>query len=354
MNPRKLFKVLAVTITIAASGSLRAASPLPELLKKPDAWFSTPEARQYGSNIVSFQSELGGWPKNTDTVSKPYTGNKQDLHPTFDNGATTDELRFLAMLISGAEGDRYKEPFFRGYSYILSAQYPNGGWPQSFPPGNQYHRHITFNDNAMVRLMLFLRESATSPDYAFVDPNLREKALAAFERGVDCMLKCQVRVEGKLTAWCAQHDEKTLDPRPARAYELVSLSGSESVGIVRLLMSLKEPKKEVREAIEAACAWLDSVKLTGIRIVMEKDGKAPKGTNKVVVKDPGANPLWARFYEIGTNKPFFCDRDGVKKYSIAEIGYERRNGYAWYGEWPKALLEKELPAWRERVRADQK
>jgi PelA/Pel-15E family pectate lyase len=63
------------------------------------------------------------------------------------------------------------------------------------------------------------------------------------------------------------------------------------------------------------------------------------------VKDPNAPPLWARFYEIGTNRPFFCGRDGVKKYDIAEIESERRNGYAWYGAWP-ARLPQEFAQWK--------
>jgi hypothetical protein len=70
-----------------------------------------------------------------------------------------------------------------------------------------------------------------------------------------------------------------------------------------------------------------------------------------VVKDPAAPPLWARFYEIGTNRPIFSDRDGVAKHALAEIGYERRNGYAWLGTWPQHLLEREYPAWKQRVGA---
>jgi len=62
-----------------------------------------------------------------------------------------------------------------------------------------------------------------------------------------------------------------------------------------------------------------------------------------------APPLWARFYEIGTNKPLFADRDGVAKYDLEDIGYERRNGYAWYGTWPAKLLSDEYPAWKTRV-----
>ena len=62
--------------------------------------------------------------------------------------------------------------------------------------------------------------------------------------------------------------------------------------------------------------------------------------NTVVVSDPKAPPLWARFYELETGKPFFCDRDGVKKYSLAEIGAERRNGYSWYTNGPEKVLGK--------------
>ena len=52
-----------------------------------------------------------------------------------------------------------------------------------------------------------------------------------------------------------------------------------------------------------------------------------------LIKDPSAPPIWARFYEVETNRPFFCGRDGVVKYDISEIEAERRNGYAWYGNW---------------------
>ncbi len=62
--------------------------------------------------------------------------------------------------------------------------------------------------------------------------------------------------------------------------------------------------------------------------------------DKKIVPDRGAPPLWARFYEISTNRPFFCGRDGVKKDSLAAIEAERRNGYAWYGEWGRRVLER--------------
>ena len=169
-----------------------------------------------------------------------------------------------------------------------------------------------------------------------------------FPTSPQSILKCQVSVNGKLTAWCAQHDEKDYKPRSGRTYELVSLSGSESVGIVKLLMSLEHPGPEIMRSVRAAIEWFEMAKLTGIKVVRKEDPSAPKGSDKVVVPDPNAKPMWARFYEIGTNKPLFSDRDGVAKSSLAEIGYERRNGYSWLGYWPEGLLEKDYPAWKTK------
>ncbi|MBI5386213.1 MAG: pectate lyase [Verrucomicrobia bacterium] len=335
-------------VALSTATTLAAAGRPSQFSNRPDSWFTSEEARRVAANILSFQSELGGWPKNTDTTSAPFAGDRRALKPTFDNGATTDELRFLARLFKVTRNDRYRTAFERGHDYILQAQYPNGGWPQSHPSGPQYHRHITFNDHAMIRLMEFLRESYSSEDCAFLDPARKQAARAAFDRGVQCILKCQIKIHGQPTAWCAQHDEKDFSPRPARTYELASLSGAESAGIVRLLMSLERPSPEVVRAVEAAIAWFESAKLTGIRVDLVPDDKAPKGKNKVVVNDPSAPPLWARFYEIGSNRPLFVDRDGVPKYRLAEIGYERRNGYAWHGDWPRTVLEKEYPAWQKK------
>lgn len=317
-------------------------------LKKQAGWFAGAEAKRVAANILSYQSDLGGWPKNIDTTSVPFTGNRDELKPTFDNGATTDELRFLARMYNATKDETYRAAFERGLDYILKAQYPNGGWPQYFPPGRKYPRYITFNDDAMVRLMEFVRETERSPVYDFLSDQKRAEARQAFDRGIQCILKCQIKVGGKRTAWCAQHDEHDFSPRIGRSYELPSLSGAESVGIVRLLMSLDSPSPEVVQAVQGAVAWFKEAELHGIRQVEQPDAKSPKGWNKVIVKDPSAPPLWARFYEIGTNRPIFADRDGVAKHDLAEIGYERRNGYSWLNDWPQRLLTTEYPAWQKK------
>ncbi|MBI2823290.1 MAG: pectate lyase [Planctomycetia bacterium] len=344
---RPIGRVLAAVLLLAASDSAGAATGPGQYLRNTDDWFAGTEAQQIAANIRAHQSDVGGWPKNVDTTWK-LQSEQQASPPTFDNGATTDELRFLARSYRAAKDERDRKTFDKGLEYILKAQYPNGGWPQRFPPGGGYARHITFNDNAMVRLMQLAREIRTLPMYDFVDEPRRAAAGQAFDRGVQCILKCQVKVDGKLTAWCAQHDENDFRPRPARSYELVSLSGSESVEIVRLLMSLDSPSDEVVRAIEGAVAWFKDARLQGIRQIEEPDEKSPTGKNKIVVKDAAAPPLWARFYEIGTNRPIFVDRDGAAKYDLSLIGYERRNGYGWYSDRPRRLLEEDYPAWKKK------
>jgi pectate lyase len=312
-----------------------------DLLKKPDAWYASEDGRKTTANILSWQSPQGAWPKNNDTSEKPYSGSREKIEGTFDNKATTDELRYLAKAYRATRDEACKSAFLRGFDHILKAQYPNGGWPQHVPAKkSDYGRHVTFNDGAMVRLMEFLGEVAAGDAYSFVDSDRRAAARAAVDRGIDCIVKCQIVVAGKPTVWCAQHDEVTLAPAKARAYELPSLSGSESAGIVRFLMDVEKPSPAVVSAVKSAVAWFEKAKLEGIRI--EK-----VNGDRQVIKDASAPPQWARFYDLETGQPFFCDRDGVKKSQLSEIGRERRNGYAWYGSWGESVI-REYQKWPHR------
>jgi PelA/Pel-15E family pectate lyase len=288
-----LHRVALLMVATVSLVSAPAAPAWSSLANKPDDWYRSSEGRRIVDTVLSWQSPAGSWPKNKDTTAQPFTGDPKKLSGTFDNGATTGELRFLARAFRATNEARYQKAFLKGVDHILKAQYPTGGWPQFYPPSQQYHRHITFNDSAMVRLMEFLREVATSADYAFVEADRRQAAQASFDRGIQCILKCQITAQGRLTVWCAQHDEVDLRPRSGRTYELVSLSGAESVGILHLLMSLDQPSPEITRSIQAGAAWFEAAKLTGIR-------QTRINHNKVIFSDPNAPPLWARFYEIET------------------------------------------------------
>jgi PelA/Pel-15E family pectate lyase len=352
---------LALPFTWLVLTAFAAGTGAKDYLKKPDSWFTSAEGKRIATNILSWQADTGGWPKNTNTADTPCDGDRKTLKATFDNGATTDELRFLARCVnaeeaptsspsakSAVEKSPYLPAFQKGLHHILVAQYPTGGWPQLYPPGKGYHRHITFNDNSMVRLMEFLREVHTSELYTFVPPEDRQAAGAAFDRGVACILKCQIRVDGKPTVWCAQHDELDLSPRPARSFELASFSGSESAGITRLLMSIRKPSPEIIASVDGAAAWFEKNKITGL--IAERRRTPDGGMELFLKQDPAAPLLWARFYDLKTTQPFFCERDGIPRPSITDLAPERRGGYAWYGTWAANLLEKEYPKWIQRVK----
>jgi PelA/Pel-15E family pectate lyase len=195
----------------------------------------------------------------------------------------------------------------------------------------------------MIGVLRVLRDVAKKDeDYKFVDEERRLKAEKAVEKAVPLILKLQVEVDGKKTAWAAQYYEKTFKPAPARKFEPVSLTAGESVGIIRFLMLDARPSPEKIDAIEAAIAWYRANKIDGLRWE-RKNGES------TIVKDKTAPPVWARFYEIATMRPIFLGRDGAVKYDVMQIEAERRNGYAWYVTEPNELLEKDYPRWKEKI-----
>ena len=328
------------------------------VLTQPAEFYGSAEAVRIAETVLAFQGANGGWPKNYDRIIQRSEDELQQIFQardarddtTFDNGSTHSEVQFLARMYQATREERYKEAALNGIDFMLIAQFENGGWPQGYP---RYSQSITFNDNAMIGVMTVLHDIAAGEAlYSFVDEARQEKAAAAIERGIDNILKTQIVVDGKLTAWCAQHDRHTLEPQGARSYEPPSISGSESVGIVRFLMSLEGPSPEVVTAIEGAVAWFESAKLTGIRVDKIEDASLDKGYDLVVVEDETAPPLWARFYHIDTNKAIFPDRDSSVYESLNNLSYERRTGYNYLSDRPASMLYEEYPAWKQAQQFD--
>lgn len=325
-----------------------------------DSFFRTAEAARIGDNVLLYQQTTGGWPKNiympaelTAAEREEALKAKNDVNEsTIDNKATTTEITYLSRLYLATGTEKYREAALEGIGYLLKSQYENGGWPQFWPRPKGYYTHITYNDNAMVNVMKLLRDvHKKKAPYTFVPDTLRKQAGEAFDRGVECILRTQVRQNGKLTVWCAQHDEHTLAPAKARAYELPSLSGQESDNIVLLLMGISHPSPEVIAAIEGAVAWFKENKITGVmrENFTNADGKKDYRMVACPQDDYPCPPLWARFYTLEDNRPFFCDRDGIMRYDLSEIGYERRNGYKWYNQDGTEVLEK-YEEWRKKVK----
>ena len=332
-----------------------------ESLEQNEAWYLGTEASRIADNVLVYQHQTGGWPKNIDMASvlspEEIEFIKKEKHKegtklsraTIDNEATTSQMRYLAKVYKHTGKTRFREGFLKGIQYLIESQYESGGWPQYYPIREGYYEHITFNDDAMVNSMHILKEVFSDFDEfkpLQISNELKIVAQNAFEKGIQCFLNTQIISEGKLSVWCAQHDSTTLAPAKARSYELPSFSGSESVGIVLLLMDIDNPSREVINSINGAVQWFENNRIEGIKLETEisKDGSK----NRIVVEDENATTLWGRFYDLETSEIFFCSRDGIKRNSLGEISDNRRNGYSWFTNAPEKVLSK-YAEWEKKL-----
>jgi len=329
--------------------------------KANQARYPETEITKIADNILLYQRNNGGWPKNYDMQAilipeqvDSLLKTKDQHHTTFDNSTTYTHIEYLAKVYSLTQILKYKDACLKGISFVLEAQYPNGGWPQYFPleKGN-YSRRITFNDGAYIGIMGILKKIVDGdPDFSFISDEVREEVKLSYEKGLECILKMQIVDNGKLTVWCQQHDEITLQPAWARAFEPPSICNGESASVVLFLMSIDQPDRKIIESVQSAVKWFQRSKIYNTRVETvkapaEKSKYRTYSSDRVVVADSTAPPIWTRYYELGTEKPLFCDRNSKLLYSLAEVSRERRNGYAWYTYAPQEVLDK-YPEWQKK------
>ena len=303
---------------------------------------------QYTYNMTTWQISNGGFYKAmADKYKSAYSGGQKsewrakdggDLG-TIDNNATIQEMRLLAVRYKETTNNNYKVAFKTSFNkavnFLLTMQRSKGGLPQVWPKRGNYSDQITLNDNAMIRAMVTMMDIAnkTSPfDSDIIDEATRSKMQGAMDKAIDYLLKAQIVNNGNLTVWCAQHDTNSLAPVGARAYELPSKSGNESMGVVWFLMNWPKQTEAIQKAVKGAIAWYKKNRL--------KD-KAFSKTAGVV--DKSGSSLWFRFYEVNSDDYFYCDRDGAstKTQDFMKISEERRTGYQWAGDYGSAILSTE-------------
>ena len=338
---------------IASGGGLQY---LP--LDRDAAWYGSAEARTLADATVSFQTPAGGWSKNQDRRLARLPGQRfsndaetMELNPenfdapvdrfwtfvgTLDNGATTSEMRFLAKVAEqapGPEGDAYRASITKGVEYLLNAQYPNGGWPQNWPVEGGFHDAVTFNDNAVAEAAMLLEDVVENQNgFGFLSEDYEANADHAVRRAVAVILAAQVLVDGRLTAWPQQVDPLTLSPSSARNYEPQSIASGETTDVVLFLMRQPGPSPEIKTAVRAAIAWLESKRLYDHSFEMTGDGRK-------LIEREGAGPLWSRNYDLVTGLPIFGDKNQMIYDDVNEISIGRRNGYSWWIDSPQKALD---------------
>ncbi|WGL16953.1 pectate lyase [Microbulbifer bruguierae] len=314
-------------------------------------------------NLLLYQRDSGGWPTNKHPLRvvsseerAQANAEKSLADASFDNRNIYPQIEYLSEVYRQTGNTRYRDAALKGLHYTLDRQYPNGGWAHS-PDRTEraYYRHITIADEVMPGVLAFLRKVA-SGDYPFdyIDEGLRNQTAQAVTKGNMLLLDLQVRIDGKRTGWAGQYHEGTLKPAQGRSYELPGVLAWETVPVLQYLMSIDNPSAEIIEAVNAGAAWLEFVKLSGFRVDrVDSDHRRfdyhAADYDLVVVDDSKAKPIWARFYDLKTSKPFLANRDGKRVYRLSDVDADRRTGYSWYGYWPASFLESEYPAWQQKT-----
>lgn len=255
---------------------------------------------------------------------------------TFDDDTTQSAVRFLLAVVDAdprggsPRDERIRAACDHGLATMLAAQLPNGAWPQrhdgtspdpaAWRPAratipadwprewrkDRYERLATLNDDALgdcVRTMLDAHRRRG--DAAF---------LAAARRAGEFLVAAQL--PEPQPGWAQQYDER-MRPAWARVFEPPAVSSRETVGAITTLGEIAAATGDERflEPIPRAVAWLE---------------RSAIGADR-----------WARFYELGTNRPLYGDRDGRIHHELDEISEERRKGYGWQGSFgiPAAIRD---------------
>ena len=317
------------------------------------------DVAKIADNILRYQRVDGGWIENQDPArilddaeKARFDAEARKSGGSFDNRNIYTQLDYLATAYAITGDVRYRDGSLKGLQFTLAQQIPScGGWPHTVPATQSYHPHITLADDVTAGVLGTLRKVLTDRRrYAFIDAPLRARVKAAVDAGDACLLRLQVRQGDTLAGWAGQYDAKTLHPAQGRAFELPSITGQETVGVVRYLMSIPDPSPEVVKAVDGAVAWLRRVEITGWRIETfdapaEQFQYHSSTQDRRLVADPSASGLWARFYDVNDNSVVLATRDSQRVARYQDIPRERRTGYEWYGHWPERLLSTEYPQW---------
>ncbi len=244
-----------------------------------------------------------------------------------DDNVTQGALRVL-MRVDRALGfadAAIHEGVLYGLEKLLAAQYPIGAWPQRFRrppdfsrypvkragypeswprtwPGPDYQGHYTFNDNTICDVIDMLLEAAR----IYNQPRYR----AAAEKGGQFILLAQM--PDPQPAWAQQYDAD-MHPAWARVFEPPAVTGGESQGILRLLLTLyrETGDRKYLAPIPRALEYF-------------KRSEVPRGPQEVFRRVP-PGPVLARFYELKTNRPLYITKG--TRLQAAGLGSRIVDGY---------------------------
>ena len=222
------------------------------------------------------------------------------IHSILDDDTTQAALRHLMAVDQLVQDARVHEAVVYGLDALLKAQLPKGGWPQVFgqPEPEQrtgpyvkieldgsratlqrptrYWHYYTFNDGVINDCVAVCLEAHERMKEA--------KCLDAARRAGGFIIESQLKAPQ--AGWAQQYTHD-LRPEWARKFEppaICSAVTSRNVGTL-IDIWLATGDEKCLAPIPAALDWLERSRL------------------------PGDKPAWARFYELGTNRPLYFVKD---------------------------------------------
>lgn len=271
-------------------------------------------ARDAAQALVRGQLHSGGWTHHIDFDPEKRKRFAYRLDPqqekqrnwsSLDDNTTQSALRLLMRVDKALEfkDQTIHEAARFGLDALLSAQHPNGAfsqgfdgpvegnrpprkasypetWPRSIPRGNDYWYFYTFNDNLIEDVVAALLDA----EKVYGEKRFRDAA----EKAGDFIILA--RMPPPQPAWAQQYDFD-MHPAWARKFEPPAVTGGESQGVMRTLLTL--------------------YRVTGRRKYLEPIPKALTYFRKSALPDGRL----ARFYELRTNRPLYFTRDYQLTYS---------------------------------------
>lgn len=257
-------------------------------------------AEQVAGALIAGQHHSGGWnyfidfagPQSTKQWYATIGRNAwrmSEFHDypenaTFDDSGTIEAMQFLLRMFLEKRDPKFRPALDKSIDFVLQSQYPNGGWPQRWPPDPnlpEYASYITFNDDVAaenIRFLTMVRQTLGE-----------ERVMPAIRRGMEIYLTTQQ--PAPQAGWGLQY---TLDLKVAgaRSYEPRALVTHTTASNIEQLMNFYRMTGDRRflARIPEALEWLGTVRLPQGQ---ERDGRA-----------------FPTFIEIGTNRPLYVHRRG--------------------------------------------
>jgi len=293
-----------------------------------DAWASSGDraflnyAREAAGSLILGQLCSGGWNKVIEfdpalrgdfdyRVENDCASTAPRAETSLDDNVSQGALRLLMRVDYALDFDdeQLHEASLAGLDGLLRAQYPNGAWPQRFValpdmaghadlrasapddwprawPGDDYGGLYTLNDNTLADLIDLYLEAFR----IYAETRYRNAAI----RGGEFLLRAQL--PEPQPAWAQQYN-RAMQPAWARRFEPPAVTGGESQGVLRILLTLYRETGE-RRFLEPIPAALDYLRAS---LLPEREDDPPRKRRLC----PAGTPCLARFYELRSNRALF-------------------------------------------------